>query len=296
MANKSHSQKSDINIVAQPQNSLEDHIISIHSCNFSYTHTDFARPYGIIDYMLLFTAQGSISYNEDTFNKKRIVSTPEKNNIVFFSPFEPHYFTDASPNLKRYWIHFSAPDIDSVLTKFNIKDNRFFTVSDTLHMEDLITAIMHEHLNKKPHYKLKMTALLYEIIIEIFRSDQYNIPEKSHSIMPALNYIQKEFRNSINIDELAKMCFLSKYYFVKSFKRYTGTTPYAYLTNVRMTCAKDLLRCTDAKINEISNMVGYDDPLHFSRTFKKINSISPSEYRKKCLKDYQKINFNPKFQ
>ena len=53
-----------------------------------------------------------------------------------------------------------------------------------------------------------------------------------------------------------------------------------YVVSVRINNAVSLLGCTSYNINEISNIIGYDNPLYFSRIFKKVKGVSPSDYRK----------------
>ena len=57
-------------------------------------------------------------------------------------------------------------------------------------------------------------------------------------------------------------------------------SPMQYLLTIRMNNAASLLESTDYSMAEISAIVGYDNPLYFSRLFKKQNRVSPSEYRK----------------
>jgi transcriptional regulator GlxA family with amidase domain len=63
------------------------------------------------------------------------------------------------------------------------------------------------------------------------------------------------------------------------FKRYYGTSPMAYFVELRMQRAKELLETTDMPIKEVAWKLGFDDPLYFSRIFKKVCGISPSSYR-----------------
>ncbi len=290
MPNKAINSNNDINNIAITSNNLEKQLISIHSCNFSYTTEDFSRPFGIYDYMLLFTAQGSICYNVDSKNEKIIVSSTKENTIALFTPFEPHYFSNASPDIKRYWIHFNAENIETLLDTIKIKNKRFFNVSNIERMEDMISELMQERISKKPFHWIKMSSLLCEILIEIARENRMNMSEKTNNIHLALNYIQNNYSKHITVDELSEMCHLSKYYFIKSFKHYTGNSPYYFLTNVRMQCAKDLLVNTSLKISEISNKVGFDDPLHFSKIFKETNYISPKAYREKRTRELSERN------
>ena len=56
-----------------------------------------------------------------------------------------------------------------------------------------------------------------------------------------------------------------------------------YVVSVRINNAASLLGCSSYNINEVSNIVGYDNPLYFSRIFKKVKGVSPSEYKKSLL-------------
>lgn len=62
---------------------------------------------------------------------------------------------------------------------------------------------------------------------------------------------------------------MSTCWFIRSFKQYTGMPPRKYLTSIRVKKAQELLESTDYGIGEIGSIVGYDNPLYFSRIFKK---------------------------
>jgi AraC-like DNA-binding protein len=62
-----------------------------------------------------------------------------------------------------------------------------------------------------------------------------------------------------------------------------GTTPAQYIMSIRLSNAQSLLESTAYNVTEISKIVGYDNPLYFSRIFKKEKGISPLQYRKKKL-------------
>jgi AraC-like DNA-binding protein len=75
------------------------------------------------------------------------------------------------------------------------------------------------------------------------------------------------------------MCSLSLFRFIHKFKDLTGMTPIEYLTQIRINEAKFLLSNSPLNVAEISSIVGYDDPLYFSRVFKKVTGISPKNYK-----------------
>ena len=74
-------------------------------------------------------------------------------------------------------------------------------------------------------------------------------------------------------------CGLSEYHFIHLFREYTGFSPHAYVTRLRLDKAKDLMVSTTMNISEIAFAVGYANPLYFSRLFKRHTGLSPSRFR-----------------
>ena len=97
----------------------------------------------------------------------------------------------------------------------------------------------------------------------------------------ALAFIEHNFQNDISVEDIADNCGLNRSYFGKLFKEALGKTPQEFLLNYRMTKATELLKLTALSIGDISQAVGYDNQLHFSRAFKNIYHISPREWRNK---------------
>lgn len=98
-------------------------------------------------------------------------------------------------------------------------------------------------------------------------------------IHEALAFIEQNFQNDISVEDIADNCGLNRSYFGKIFKEAIGKTPQEFLMNYRMTKAAELLKLTRLSVGDISNAVGYDNQLHFSRAFKNIYGISPREWR-----------------
>lgn len=98
-------------------------------------------------------------------------------------------------------------------------------------------------------------------------------------VREALTFMEQNFHNDISVEDIADNCGLNRSYFGKIFKESTGRTPQEFLLNYRMTKATELLKLTKLTVGDISNAVGYDNPLHFSRAFKNIFGISPREWR-----------------
>ena len=98
--------------------------------------------------------------------------------------------------------------------------------------------------------------------------------------LPALKAMEQNYSVWYKNEEYAKMCGISKYHFIHLFTECKGCSPSKYKSNLLMQKAAELLRISSVPMNEIAEMLGFDDPLYFSKKFRTYYGVSPSEYRK----------------
>ena len=94
------------------------------------------------------------------------------------------------------------------------------------------------------------------------------------------DYIREHYMEDLNIQRLARVAYVSPEYFSHMFKNETGKNYKAFLTEIRMEHAIELLRDTELFISEISEKVGYRTPRSFVDAFKQLYHMSPQDYRK----------------
>lgn len=104
--------------------------------------------------------------------------------------------------------------------------------------------------------------------------------EASRPIKQIQNYINKNYSCDINLEKMSEMAGFNATYFSVLFKKETGMGFAEYLINIRIKVAKRLLADTNKNILDICLEVGYNDIKHFTKQFKKITKLTPSEYRK----------------
>lgn len=100
----------------------------------------------------------------------------------------------------------------------------------------------------------------------------------------AILFIESNYHKDITIEDIAAFCNLNRSYFGKIFKDVVSTSPQEFLIRYRMSKACEYLETSNISIGEISNLVGYPSPLHFSRAFKNIYGVSPREWKLTYMK------------
>lgn len=104
------------------------------------------------------------------------------------------------------------------------------------------------------------------------------------AVLDAIEYINKNFRQRLSLDEISSNAGFSRYHFSRIFKENTGQTIIEHINTKRCEYAGILLRDTSFTVSEISFECGFDNPSYFAKTFKNIYGLLPSEYRQKHSK------------
>jgi two-component system response regulator YesN len=118
---------------------------------------------------------------------------------------------------------------------------------------------------------------LFQSIIELKKQHQ---PNTNRNVVDEVKaYLDNNFAENLTLFSIAERFYISPNYLSQLFRKKTGDTFLGYLTKVRVEKAKYLLLHEEAKIYEICNQIGYEDPKYFRKVFEKIVGIKPSEYR-----------------
>jgi two-component system response regulator YesN len=94
-------------------------------------------------------------------------------------------------------------------------------------------------------------------------------------------FFAENYQNDINIKMVADMLHFSYSHLCYLYKKETGITMRQQLINIRIEKACELLKSKSMKINDVANSVGYRDPEYFTRVFRNMKGMTPSEYREK---------------
>jgi AraC family transcriptional regulator len=92
-------------------------------------------------------------------------------------------------------------------------------------------------------------------------------------------YMQENLQRELRLSELGALVHMSPFHFARLFRQSTGMPPHRFLVRCRIDEARALLAARTAPIAEISRLVGFRTPSHFTTTFRRITGTTPSAYR-----------------
>lgn len=113
-------------------------------------------------------------------------------------------------------------------------------------------------------------------------------------IVTAKLYIDDNFQEAIDLDKIAGKACLSRFHFHRLFTKVYKITPHQYLTQKRISKAKDLLHKDKLTITEVCNEVGFESIGSFSILFKKEIGFAPTYYRNMAWLKQQQVKEQPK--
>ena len=235
------------------------------------------------DYQILYVANGKTHFWFD--GKEEIISADY---MVLYKPEEIQkyvYYLEDNPEV--FWIHFTGSDVKNILAYHGISlDEHVFYCGVLPDYKALFRKIIQELQLCRYGYEDYIASLFNDILLLVDRQQHEqkkatgNVQEQ---IERAAAYFNENYNTKISIDDYAESLHISTNWFIHNFKQYAGMSPAQYILSLRMVNAQSLLERTTYNIKEISEIVGYENPLYFSRVFKKEIGKSPAQYRKEMI-------------
>ncbi len=239
------------------------------------------RPNGRNDYQLIYIASGRAQFY---FNgQKQMI---QKGNMILFRPGDPQIYSlykEDKPEI--YWVHFTGADVEQLLDYYEIpKNQNVFYAGTKPDYQWLYNQMIKELQLRRVNFEDAMTLNLQHIFLTINRylREKDKIGTEMLAIVDhATHYFYENFNKNIVIEDYAREHNVTSHWFTQSFKKITKCTPMQYIISLRITSAMNMLDNTNYSVARISEAVGYDNSLYFSRIFKKHTGMSPTNYKKK---------------
>ncbi|MBR3367860.1 MAG: AraC family transcriptional regulator [Lachnospiraceae bacterium] len=239
------------------------------------------RPRGRVDFQLLYVAAGKGHFYFG--GKEHLV--PAGNMVLYRPREEQRYYYYGADQTEVYWVHFTGSSVTNILRGYGFRDDEHVIHSGTsLSYSQIFQQMIEELQKRRPHYEEACVCRLRLLLIMLSRLDETQTRHRTLHMAGQMNeavrYFHANYMKEISMNAYAQQLGLSVSWFMRSFREYTGSSPAQYLISLRISAAQSLLETGGHNITEIAEMVGYDNPLYFSRLFRKQTGMSPSDFRR----------------
>ena len=183
------------------------------------------------------------------------------------------------------WVHFYGPNVSNIYDKYRERGGKTWFHANKFEAYQVILRELYEIADSHDYVKdmrinEKMSSLVTLLMEESWNPfEGGSITPKRQNLQQVKEYLDQHYCEKIYIDELARIFYINKFYLTKIFKEQFDITINAYLVQKRITHAKQLLRFTDNPIEQIGCECGIKDANYFSRVFKRMEGITPGEFR-----------------
>ncbi len=176
------------------------------------------------------------------------------------------------------WCHINF-DPDSKKFDSEFDDAFKMTGSPAADLQGKIEKMVSLKQTDAVHYRLMTDYILSSIYIKLFDEDK-TLTYQSESLWKEAvkNFIQSNVTEKLSINDLSRAFYMSASSFSHKFKKEFNKSPISYIVERKIKQATLLLR-QGSNVKQTSNSLGFTDPYYFSKQFKKIIGVSPSEYK-----------------
>ncbi|NCG09128.1 MAG: helix-turn-helix domain-containing protein [Verrucomicrobia bacterium] len=199
-----------------------------------------------------------------------------------YGPNTPHkIFSVGDKPLKKYFVDFDGSDALARMHEFNLKEGDMFYVGNQRWVQDIFEQFIESSELKRKTSRALVEQLLKLLFVRLLIDRE--IPGKLQSFSNETftrcwRFIYDNYLNINTVGEISDACAVNKVYIARLFKRYANETPFQLLTRLKIKHAAKLILGENLPVKQVGAIVGYSDPYHFSRVFKRIIGVSPKHY------------------
>lgn len=228
------------------------------------------------DNLLIYCVRGRAALTAD--GRERTVHGGQ---VVVLRQGLPHrYRADDEDPWTIYWVHFAGTRAADYLERSD--GNPFDVVSNvgilTKVMTDFAELLDARHSTYPQaafvHAANNLKQLICYLAMPRPEAAEADMVDRANALM------LERLAFGITLDELAEAVHLSRHHFVRRYRALTGTTPLARFNQLRIDRACQMLDGTTHPVSTIADKLGFEDPYYFSRLFRRVVGLSPTEYRR----------------
>lgn len=200
------------------------------------------------------------------------------------------YYANPQRPWSIYWVHLGGHEVQGYFDEIAGQRQpgiRKIRVGVHSRLAEDFQALMAAATSAQPEHLIYAANLLRSLLAyAALMRRQHQVRHATLDVARVNSYLQTAMDRRLSLDALiAATSDLSRYHFIREYKRQTGQTPMQAFQRIKVSHACYLLDISDQSVAAIALQLGYDDPYYFSRLFKKVMRVSPQQYRQERGKD-----------
>lgn len=185
--------------------------------------------------------------------------------------------TDPEDVLSKYYLNFSGREAVDLMATMGLGAGECRMMTNADELEDGLEALIDEGSAGRPQGPAIVALQLRILFLKMTEMDAPAERRSRQTLRRCLGYIDRHFLETRTIEEVAEACHVSVGHLTRSFARFGYGSPYRYLTRRKMLHAAALLDSGQPLVREVADRLGLD-AFQFSRVFKRVHGISPSDF------------------
>ena len=243
-------------------------------CSPQYNIDRKGYPYYFIKYTL--KGRGTLKFDAQTFDLS-------PGTISGFSPSVAHqYISDEKEPMEHIFLTFSGKTNPHLLNSHGLDEKFVIHTKEPDRilrlLEDILDIEMKNSLYAREICSEYIKIILYSLANEL-TTETGKSSLSQQTFLTCKQYIDQHFLDISSSSQAAQACKINSKYMARLFKEHCRSSAQDYLRNLKMNKAASLLLSTQLSIYQIAEIIGYQDPYHFSRNFKKSIGLAPKIYR-----------------
>lgn len=189
-----------------------------------------------------------------------------------------------SRRLAKFFVDFAGRRSAKLLKSSGLTGGRLGKLHHTRWVHDLLDQLLDcANLPRASARRIgtQLTELLLSRLHEDLRAAANPHPESFRTFERVRQYVQEHYVQLRTVEELASHCNVVPAYLSRLFRRFADESPLQYLTRLKMDHAAELILRQNHSVKQAAAALGFDDPYHFSRVFKRVHGVAPGYFGRK---------------
>lgn len=248
--------------------------VSIVSLGHFLRQNTFRLPGGRPSWLLVFFA------SPVTVMIKDVLREVPSNTALIFPPDRPLRYGNES-GFKHCFICVGGTNISGMMERHKVPVERVIPCSRSDFFVEAVHALDEELTSHQKPHAIFVRNILENLLINLGRAAAPKLAQTvDDRLMAALRHLECRYPEPLRLVEISAVAGLSPSHFSRAFKDAFGAAPIEMVIRLRLRAARERLLSTDQTVREISQEVGFSDPVHFSKIFTRHVGQSPQLFRR----------------